>query len=324
MRTFLKWMLMGMCDVIPWVSGGTIAFITGIYDRLLDALNNLNKLFLTMVMRGQWKKAWSHIHGTFLCQVLWWILTAIVLFAWLVERWLQSYPIIVWSFFFGLLGASAVVIARTIPHKRVYWIYGVVWVIVGFWLTSLPLVQAEPSLLSTFGAGTIAIMAMILPGISGSYILLMLNHYRHIISVLTITIYGIIDAAKALFTWDSMLSREILAWLPRDMIVVFVLWAVIGLILFSKVLFWLKQRYYNALVSLLVWVMIGAIHTVWPWKETITTYTDRHGELVPLIQANTSPESVGSFFLAFSVALLWVWLMVGIVYLSGRLQNQKD
>lgn len=315
---------MGMCDVIPWVSGGTIAFITGIYDRLLDALNNLNKSFLTMVMRGQWKQAWSHIHGTFMCQVVWWILTAIVLFAWLVEWWLQTYPVVVWSFFFGLLWASAVVIARTLPHKKMHWIYGVVWVGIWFLFTSLPLVQAEPSLLSTFGAGAVAIMAMILPGISGSYILLMLNHYRHIISVLTSTIYGIIDAAKALFAWDSSLSREILTWLPRDMIVVFVLWAVIGLILFSKILFWLKQRYYDSLVSLLVWVMIWAIHTVWPWKETVTTYLDRHGELVPLVQVNTSPSSLSSFVLACSIALLWVWLMYLIVVISWKLQNQKS
>lgn len=314
---------MGMCDVIPGVSGWTIAFITGIYDRLLDALNNINKKALTLLLSGQWKALRSYIYGGFLLQVVGGILLSIILFAGIVERWLKTYPVAVWAFFFGLLLASAVVIARTVHHRRRHWLLWVIGLLAGRWLTSIPLMQAEPSMLSTFGAGAIAIMAMILPWISGSYILLMLNHYRHVISIVTTIIYGVIDATKIMFSDGIWAATDLLLILPREMMIVFVLGAVVGLITFAKLLFWLKARYYQSMVSFLVWVMIGALHTVRPWKETLSTYTDRHGDLVPLQQINIMPETWGDAFVWVSCALCGIALMLLIVFFSGNLQNEK-
>ena len=176
LKIFLKGMAMGAADVVPGVSGGTIAFITGIYTRLLDAISSVNLEALKKLRSEGFKSAWTHIDGTFLLALGAGILTAIISLAKVIHHLLMTHPVMLWSFFFGLIIASCVHIARTIPQWRLKEIaMMVVGAVVAALISLASPTETAVTLPIVFAAGSIAICAMILPGISGSFILLMLG-----------------------------------------------------------------------------------------------------------------------------------------------------
>ncbi len=262
----LKGMAMGAADIIPGVSGGTIAFITGIYEKLIFSLKAISDTQnLKLLIKLKIKPFWNNIYGNFLLAVFGGILISVFSLAKLITFLLENYPLPVWAFFFGLILASAAFIIKQTDKPNISRIIiFLVGVIIAFYLTSLPPLKLGNGLLTTFLSGAIAICAMILPGISGSFILVVLGQYQRILTAVN--------------------ELDIVTLL------VFMLGAVLGLILFSKFLAWLLKRFHSHTIYLLAGFMIGALNKVWPWKVTLSHFIDRHGHIHPLLQQNLLPN----------------------------------
>ena len=298
---FAKGMAMGAADVVPGVSGGTIAFITGIYDRLLSALKNVNPLLLKVLRKEGIASAWRYMDGTFLACVFGGILTSVLTLAHAITYWLATYPEMLWSFFFGLIVVSG---WHMLKQIRAWNAPVIVALLVGasaaYGIGVLSPTTLDLDAVTLFFAGAIAICAMILPGVSGSFLLLLMGLYS-----------SVIDAVKEL-------NVEVL-W-------VFGLGCIGGLLCFSHVLSWLLKRYRDVAMALLTGLMLGALGKVWPWKETLTTRVNSSGIEVPLMQHNVSPshyEAVTghSAYLSQSIGLMI--LAVILVLIFERLGKAK-
>lgn len=307
---WLKWLLMGMCDVIPGVSGGTIAFITWIYDELLDALHGFNMHTLYVLSRGGVREAWKMIHWNFLVSLFLGIVIAIVTLANVVTYLLEVYPSFVWAFFSWLILASVVLLRKMLGSKKmIYILWILLWWAIWFAITSLPALSFGDNLWSLFAAWAIAIIAMILPGISGSYILLILGKYNYVLWLVS-------DSTTALSTGD-------IASIPYIALGVFVLWIVIWLLLFSRVLWWIKEHYHDQMIVVLMWFMLWAMQAIRPWKQTISTYVDSHGLEKPLIQQNVLWPNTEALLYGLLFALLGVVIMLGIQYAVSYKSHDK-
>ena len=295
----LKGMAMGAADVVPGVSGGTIAFISGIYEELLSSISNINlDLFKTLKDEG-FKSAWKKLNGNFLLALFAGIFISVVSLAKAIKYLLENEPILLWSFFFGLVLASIIYIAKQI--KKWNFIASLVLIIgvfTAYYITTLnPLVGENSSLLFMFIAGALAICAMILPGISGAFILVLLGAYKPILSAVS---------EKDLKT-----------------IAVVGLGAIVGLLSFSKILKWLFNHYKDYTLAVLTGFIIGSLNKIWPWKETITWRTNSHGEQVPFNQQSVLPFNFdGDAQLLLAVILSFV----GFALILGmeRLAVQKN
>lgn len=261
---FLKGTIMGAADVIPGVSGGTIAFITGIYSELVKSLSLLNIQSLRVLMRSGFSKFWSTINGNFLLVLFSGILVSVFSLARLLEYLLMQYPIVVWSFFFGLVLISGILVLRRISNwsgsRIIALLSGVVTMVL---ITRFSPVETPESYWFIFISGAIAICAMILPGISGAFILLILGKYQFII--------------RAVSNFDI------------PVIIVFGVGAVFGLLSFSNLLSWLFRKYHDITIALLSGFILGSLNKIWPWKETISSALNSHGESIPVVQRNISP-----------------------------------
>ncbi|TYL47265.1 DUF368 domain-containing protein [Marinomonas sp. IMCC 4694] len=245
LKIYLSGVLMGAADVVPGVSGGTIAFILGVYDRLITALSGVNQASLRMLLRGDFKSLWRHFDGALLLPLGAGVVTSIVTIAGLITHLLAVYPLYLWSVFFGLILASAYFLIHQIHGFSVRHLgMLVVGVAFGAGVSLLVPTQLDTSLLMVFCSGMVAICAMILPGISGSFLLLMMGMYGFILS--------------------AVKSADIL------IIAVFSMGALIGLLSFSKLLNYLLHHVRSMTLSLLTGVMLGALVKVWPWKVTET------------------------------------------------------
>ncbi len=257
---------MGSADIIPGVSGGTIAFITGIYEQLLGSIKSVDLEAFKLLLSGQFKSFWSKINGPFLLVLFSGILVSLFSLARLIGYLLAHHPIQLWAFFFGLILISALVVSKDITQWTLMVIlFFVVGIVSAYFITKAVPTETSDGYLFIFLAGAIAICAMILPGISGSFILLILGKYSFIL-----------NAVKEF---------------NITVIVIFALGCVTGLLTFSRAVSWLLNRYRNVTIALLAGFMIGSLNKVWPWKETIETYTDRHGEIKPLIEENILPAT---------------------------------
>ncbi|MEM9674271.1 MAG: DUF368 domain-containing protein [Cyclobacteriaceae bacterium] len=264
-QLFLKGMAMGGADVVPGVSGGTIAFITGIYERLLDAISAFDGEVVQHLLKFRWQALWKHIDGTFLVVLLSGILFSILTLAKVIHFLLDEYPIQLWSFFFGLVVVAAYVVAKDISHwKGQVVIAGLGGIAIAYFITLATPAQTPTDLWFIFLSGAIAICAMILPGISGSFILLILGKYEYILGALN--------------------ERNLLV------IAVFAVGCVVGLLSFAKLISWLLDRYYNTAIALLAGFMIGSLNKIWPWKEVLSTRMNSKGEEVPFITQNVGPS----------------------------------
>ncbi|ADZ90455.1 DUF368 domain-containing protein [Marinomonas mediterranea] len=299
LKTYLSGVLMGAADVVPGVSGGTIAFIVGIYDRLIHALSGVNKVSVIMLFKGDIKGLWQHFDLGFLLVLAAGILTSIVSLAGIITHALSDYPIWVWSFFFGLILASAWMLAKEFNlyiRKNVLSLF--VGVVVGASLSMLVPMHISLSLSLVFFAGMIAICAMILPGISGSFLLLMMGLYGDIL--LSIKEFNIV------------------------VIAVFGCGALVGLLSFSKLLNWTLNRYRELSMAMLTGVMLGALVKVWPWKE-VTDVMVVGDKQVPVSEALLLPWNLehysmfGDFLGPLCVLLLGLFSVFIVRFASNRI-----
>ncbi len=279
---FLKGMAMGAADIVPGVSGGTVAFITGIYEELIDSLRSLTPAALLVWYRQGFLAFWRHINGSFLLTLFSGVILSLVSLAKAVTYCLEHHPLLVWGFFFGLVLASSLYIARKLPLRQPgIWVALLIGAAIALAISVARPVQLPGEWWMAFGAGAIAICAMILPGISGSFLLLLMGMYAFILRSLT--------------EFDLLIIGS------------FVAGCVLGLLLFSHFLSWLLHRYHDVTLALLTGFLFGSLNIVWPWKQTLETFVDRHGKEVPLSQANLLP---GDF--AALVGEPHTWAVVGL------------
>ncbi|RTE86021.1 MULTISPECIES: DUF368 domain-containing protein [Gammaproteobacteria] len=270
MKEYIQWFIkgasMGMADIVPGVSGGTLAFILGIYERFIAALTSFDVSAVQLLLKGQIKKLWQHVDGTFLLCVFLGILTAIFSLANLISFLLETHPVPVWSFFCGLIIASLPMLLKKVQWSALRALLFVVGAVFAVLVTALTPMHNDPSLVLFFGAGFIAISAMMLPGISGSFLLLIMGMYAPITAAV------------------SNLEITVLA--------VFALGCISGLLVFSRVLNWALHRVHDAMLAVLSGIVLGALLRIWPWQVegnlvTPAQYAEVHTESYLLIAVIT-------------------------------------
>ncbi len=257
MKNFLKYLTvgikgacMGAADVIPGVSGGTIAFIMGIYDEFVGSIARIDATAVKMLFSGQIREFWKHINGTFLVSLVLGIGVSVVALAGLMQTLLTNYPIQTWAFFFGLIVASSIFILRGISDWRIRdFGYLAMGLLLGVVVCTLSPTQTPDDLWFIFLSGALAICAMILPGISGSFILLILGKYQYIMGAITNVVSGV-DMGRNLLILG-----------------VFMVGAVVGILGFSKFLHWLLARWHRTTLIVLAGFIIGSLVKVWPWSN---------------------------------------------------------
>jgi putative membrane protein len=294
---WLKGVCMGGADIIPGVSGGTIAFITGIYSQLVDAIRSFDAQAVRRLLRLDLKGALAGVHARFLACLLFGILTAVVAMAGIMNYMLNTHPVEIWSLFFGLIAASIFVVGREIkPLNGVNFGFILLGAAGSYLLVGMIPVTTPETLPFIFLCGAIAICAMILPGISGAFLLLMLGKYEYVTRTL-----------KNPFIWDNFV-----------VIAAFAGGAVVGIALFSRVLHFLLQRWHAATVSVLTGFMIGALRKVWPWKEVLESAVIR-GKMHVLRTQNVLPDGFnGEAALALGLCLAGVAAVIVLERLSNR------
>lgn len=261
----LKGMAMGAADVVPGVSGGTIAFIVGIYDELINSIKSINGESLKLFFTGKWIAFCKQINAAFLFSIILGIGISIFSLAKVIIWLLTDHPVLVWAFFFGLVLASTWFVSKDIKEWNWKTILAfIVGAAVAYYITVATPAETPTNLLFIFLCGAIAICAMILPGISGSFILVLLGKY-----------FFIMEAVK---TFNIKI------------ILVFAAGALIGITTFSRLLSFALKHFRNITLSVLTGFMLGSLNKVWPWKETVQTYVDSHGVVKPLVETNILPN----------------------------------
>jgi putative membrane protein len=292
----IKGMAMGAADVVPGVSGGTIAFIVGIYEELIFSIKSINYQSLKLLFQGKVAAFWKAINGTFLLSIVVGIGISVLSLARLLTFILENYPELIWSFFFGLIVASAIYVAKQIRVWNLStWLSLLAGIVVAYVITEITPAETTNAWWFIFLSGAIAICAMILPGISGSFILLLLGKYTYIIGAV------------------SELKIGILA--------IFLAGAVVGIVSFSNVLAFLLKKYHHQTIALLAGFMVGSLNKVWPWKNDIEMFTDRHGVLKPLVQENVLPHNYTGdphLYGAILLAIVGFVLIFAIEWLATR------
>ncbi|MBW3140331.1 DUF368 domain-containing protein [Ferrimonas balearica] len=299
-RTFLKGVAMGAADVVPGVSGGTIAFISGIYDRLLESIRRINPSLIGVWRRQGFAAAWEYISGTFLVTLLTGILTSILTLARVITYLLEHHPVPLWSFFFGLILISLVHIGRSIKgHGIGTLLSAAAGFAFAYVITVSNPLALEATYLNFLLGGMVAICAMILPGISGSFILLLLGLYGPVLS-----------AVKGL---------------DLTVIAIFATGCALGLLSFSHLLSFLLRRFHGLTLAFLCGLMLGTLEKIWPWKEVLTWRTNSGGEQVPLLERAISPWQYEALTgasaqvpMAIACALLGIGLVWGLERFAAR------
>lgn len=265
-KLLLKGVMMGAADAVPGVSGGTVAFITGIYEELIHSIRRCDPLALQVLFKQGVKAFWQHINGNFLITLLSGIGLSLASLAHIVLYLLDAHPVLLWAFFFGLILASVWSVARHVGQWRadtsLMFFLGT---LIAYFITSLAPTSIEATPVFVIISGMIAICAMILPGISGSFILLLLGMYSTILT-----------AVKQLELFTLGL---------------FAFGCALGLLSFSRVLSWAFERYHSLTLALLGGFLLGSLNKVWPWKYTLSYTLNSKGEQVPLVQQNISPNA---------------------------------
>jgi putative membrane protein len=286
-KIYLIGILMGSADVVPGVSGGTMAFIMGIYEELVNTIRNLGNISTYQVIKKEgWKIFWKKANLTFLIVLLSGIATAILSLSRLIVWLLANKPVYIWSFFFGLILASIYTVFKRINKFKIYHLFFfLVGGIFSYYLVGIIPIQTPNNFVFLFLTGALSICAMILPGISGAYIMLLLGKYR--------------------YSLECLHNHN---FLP---LMVMGTGAVVGIILFSKFLSYLLQKYHDPMVAVLAGFMLGSLRKVWPWKVTVKWMVLPHKKL-PLVQHNYLPQftsEVSKAFLLFSVAIIAIFLL---------------
>ncbi len=292
----LKGMAMGAADVVPGVSGGTIAFISGIYEELISSINNINlKLFHTLRKEGI-HAFWKQLNGNFLAALFLGIFISLFSLAKFLSWLLENEPILLWSFFFGLVTASIFLVGKEIKKWNVLTIAVLaLGAAIAYFITTLPPNENVDSLPFLFLSGALAVCAMILPGISGAFILVLLGSYKTIL--------------------DAVHEREI------KMVVTVALGAIFGLLSFARLLKWMFKNYRNITLALLTGFILGSLSKIWPWKKVLETkvFDDK---VIPIVEKNILPNSYeGDPQLMF--AILLAVLGFSLIFILERIASKN-
>jgi putative membrane protein len=260
---------MGAADVVPGVSGGTMAFILGIYEELIGAIRSFDLTFLRLLVAFRLRDAMARASWQFLAALGLGILTAVFSLARVLSWLLQNQPILIWSFFFGLILASVLAVSRHLSRLN---IIIVMWILLGtlgaYLLVGMVRVSTPDAPWFLFLSGAIAICAMILPGISGSFVLVLLGKYQYVL--------------------DAVNNRDLIT------LILVAGGAGVGLMAFSRLLNWLLKNHHDPTIAILIGLMLGALRKIWPWKKTLENTTDAYGNIMPPIQANVFPSTWNS------------------------------
>lgn len=293
----LKGIAMGAADAVPGVSGGTIAFISGIYEELISTISNINlSLFKTLFSKGI-KSFWKDLNGNFITALLIGIIVSFVSFMRLAKYLLENHPVLIWSFFFGLIIASIYFVGKQITKWKLSTVIAlIIGAAIAFYVSTLPSLASNDDSFYLFIAGSIAICAMILPGISGSFILIILGAYKTL--------------SDALHEFDI------------KKIIIFTSGAVVGLLSFSHILKWLFKNYHNATLALLTGFIFGSLNKVWPWKKTLTWHTNSEGIKTALLQESISPFNFdGNNQIAMAIVLMVIGFLT--IFILEKLGSKK-
>ena len=290
---------MGVADVVPGVSGGTMAFILGVYEELLDAVHAVNARFLRSLVSFRFTEALDRFPYRFVIALVTGIMVAIFSLAQFFAWALAHHPVQVWAFFFGLVLASIVAVRGKVSAWTATEVLALLLAAAAaFVLVGAVPVETTSAAWFVFLSGAIAICAMILPGISGSFILVILGKYEYML--------------------NAVVQREF------GPILIFGFGGILGLIFFARVLRWLLRRYHDATVAALIGLMAGSLRKIWPWKETVETFTDRQGVMKPLVEQNVLPASVSEdVLLAITLGVAGCAIVLAIERLAARRSTEK-
>jgi len=260
----LKGMAMGIAELVPGVSGGTIAFVAGIYEELISSINNISPNTLGLWRKEGFKSFWQQLNGSFLIVLFIGMIISIFSFSKIISWLLEHEPIPLWSFFFGLVAASILVVAKAIKK----WNFITVLLLllgaaIAFGVTSLPPSQNTDSLIFLFFSGALAVCAMILPGISGSFILVLLGSYKTVL--------------------DAVDEKDF------EILLIVTAGVIFGLLGFARLLKWMFDHYKNITLAVLTGFILGSLNKIWPWKKVLESRT--LGKKVIVIDENISPFS---------------------------------
>ncbi len=316
-QTIIKGAAMGMAEVIPGVSGGTIAFITGIYERLLNAIKGIGPALFTSFKKDGFKGMIQAVDGIFLAKLLGGMVLGVLIGVFSISYLLENYPPLVWGFFFGLIIGSAIYIFRKITDwswtKIVAFILGTAF---AYGITTIAPSNGSESLIVVFLAGVIAISALILPGISGSFMLLLMGMYSFII---TDTLKGFLKT----FAFDKLVT-----------LIVFALGCLTGLMTISRLLSWTFKNYKNVTLAALAGFMVGSLNKIWPWRIPTKWLEDAAGNVIMkdglpkkiIMEKNVLPteyeqlSSLPSFMLGTIVLIV---IGYGVVILMSKMEKSE-
>lgn len=308
----VKGACMGAADVIPGVSGGTIAFIMGIYDEFVGSLASINGEALKLLLKGRYSAFWKHINGSFLLSLVAGIGISVIALAGLMQMLLSDFPIQTWAFFFGLIVASSLFIIRGISgwklREGLLLVFGI---LLGAVICTLSPTQTPDGLWFIFLSGALAICAMILPGISGSFILLILGKYEYVLGAISGLVAGV-DPGRNLLILG-----------------VFGLGAIIGILAFSRFLHWLLARWQKETMIVLAGFIIGSLVKIWPWSNAEAIVLSQFPELASF--GDALPTEIISQYMASAdlhiggailFAVIGFTLVTGIE-MAGKLASRK-
>lgn len=314
LMTGVKGACMGAADVIPGVSGGTIAFIMGIYDEFVGSIAKIDAEAMKMVFKGKFRDFWKHINGNFLLSIAIGIGVSVITLAGLMKTLLSEHPIQTWAFFFGLIVASSIFILKGISDWKIrdgaILLAGIA---LGAVVCTLTPTHTPDDMWFIFISGAIAICAMILPGISGSFILLILGKYYYIMNTIT-------ELTKGINVGHNLM-----------IISIFMIGAIIGILSFSKFLRWLLARWNKETLLALAGFIIGSLVKVWPWSNTGEIIKSQNAKLAANFGDNPLPESFIDQFAcsidmqvtsAVIFASLGFILVIAVEYANGLHKNK--
>lgn len=273
---FLKYLgigfVMGASDIVPGVSGGTMAFIFGIYEQLIQSIKTVSGKALKLFLKGKFVEGFEAIPFSFLVPLGSGLVFAVVALSSVLTYLLETYPVLLWAFFFGLVVASIRIVSKRVEKWTVREIAAAgIAAVAAFIIVGAVPTETAATPFAFLVSGAIAICAMILPGVSGSFLLIILGKYEQVLT--------------------AVHDKDILT------LAIFMFGAVVGLALFSRLLSWLFEHHENLIISVLTGFMLGSLRKIWPWKETVSTMIDSHGEVVPVVQRNVMPAGFNTEFL---------------------------
>lgn len=289
---------MGAADLVPGVSGGTIALITGIYKELLQSINSISLTNLKLWKQEGIKSVWKKLNGPFLLAIFGGILSSILLLTRILEWLIENHPLVLWSFFFGLLIASIIYLFRAeLSFSMLNLLYVCFGAVISFMVTQLNGGANQTSLWYLFLSGFIGISAMILPGLSGAYILVVMGVYQTVLSNVRV-------AQDLILNFDQTQFIN-----TASILGVFILGILVGIKVFAKFLSWLLNRYPQRSIAFLVGLMIGALHKVWPWQNTVGNSIKETVAVLPQAY-NGEPLLV--------ITTIWMLIGFGILFLIEK------